>query len=247
MLSYRHPCSHLSSKYYIGHNFHATSQKNILLNRTKSGRTFLLGVPSNNFRKRNVFWNAPMFCPFVLLWYQNVDEAVSVVQGLACWPLVPKFAGSSPVEAVGFLRAEKILSTPSFEREGKLWVPCRRFAACKSSLNVPWKSPFRQYYRSLFPPISSNFRRWSAERVGRRGSIWWPKFERPKRAVQYVSRLQYIRGLPRTPKETNNKQICRWRWGWSVGGLCSEGKTSVLEEKSVPVPLWPPQNAYGLN
>ena len=27
--------------------------------------------------------------------------------GIACWPLVPKFAGSNPAEAVGFLRAKK--------------------------------------------------------------------------------------------------------------------------------------------
>ena len=26
--------------------------------------------------------------------------------GVACWPLVPKFAGSNPAEAVGFLRAK---------------------------------------------------------------------------------------------------------------------------------------------
>ena len=26
---------------------------------------------------------------------------------VACWPLVPKFAGSSPAEAVGFFRAKK--------------------------------------------------------------------------------------------------------------------------------------------
>ena len=31
---------------------------------------------------------------------------------VACWPLVPKFAGSNPAEAVGFLRVnKKILST----------------------------------------------------------------------------------------------------------------------------------------
>jgi len=30
--------------------------------------------------------------------------------GVASWPLVPKFAGSNPAEAVGFLRAKKILS-----------------------------------------------------------------------------------------------------------------------------------------
>ena len=26
---------------------------------------------------------------------------------VACWPLVPKFVGSNPTEAVGFLRAKK--------------------------------------------------------------------------------------------------------------------------------------------
>ena len=59
---------------------------------------------------------------------------------VACWPLVPKFAGSNPAEAVGFFRAKKILSTPSFGGELKSSVPCRRFAACKRFLNVTWKS-----------------------------------------------------------------------------------------------------------
>jgi len=27
--------------------------------------------------------------------------------GVACWPLVPKFAGSNPAEAVGFFKGEK--------------------------------------------------------------------------------------------------------------------------------------------
>jgi hypothetical protein len=30
--------------------------------------------------------------------------AASVVEWLACWPLVPKIAGSNPAEAVGFFR-----------------------------------------------------------------------------------------------------------------------------------------------
>jgi hypothetical protein len=37
--------------------------------------------------------------------------------GVACWPLVPKFAGSNPVEAVGFFRAKK--SSAPFPSEGK--------------------------------------------------------------------------------------------------------------------------------
>jgi hypothetical protein len=50
----------------------------------------------------------------------------------ACWPLVPKFAGSNPAEAIGFFRAEKkIPRTPSFGGEVKLAAPCLRFAAYK--------------------------------------------------------------------------------------------------------------------
>jgi hypothetical protein len=37
--------------------------------------------------------------------------------GVACWPLVPKFAGSNPAEAVGFLRAKK--SSSHLPSEGK--------------------------------------------------------------------------------------------------------------------------------
>ena len=37
--------------------------------------------------------------------------------GVACWPLVPKFAGSNPAEAVGFLSAKK--SSARLPSEGK--------------------------------------------------------------------------------------------------------------------------------
>ena len=36
---------------------------------------------------------------------------------VACWPLVPKFAGSNPAEAVGFFRAKK--SSARLPWEGK--------------------------------------------------------------------------------------------------------------------------------
>jgi hypothetical protein len=42
---------------------------------------------------------------------------------------------------------------PSFGGEVKPSVPCRRFAACKRSLYVMWKSAFRQNYRIRFSPI----------------------------------------------------------------------------------------------
>jgi len=46
---------------------------------------------------------------------------------------------SNPAEAFGFF-GQKILSMPSFGGEVKPSVPCRRFAACKRSLHLPWKS-----------------------------------------------------------------------------------------------------------
>ena len=77
---------------------------------------------------------------------------------VACWPLVPKSAGSNPAEAVGFFRAKKYLSTPSFGREVKPFVLCRRFTACKRSLNVTWKSGiFRQNSSAIYRPSSSSF------------------------------------------------------------------------------------------
>ena len=36
---------------------------------------------------------------------------------VACWPLVPKFAGSNPAEAFGFFRAKK--SSARLPSEGK--------------------------------------------------------------------------------------------------------------------------------
>jgi hypothetical protein len=38
---------------------------------------------------------------------------------VSCWPLESMFAGSNPAETVGFFRAKKIFSTPSFGGELK--------------------------------------------------------------------------------------------------------------------------------
>ena len=55
-------------------------------------------------------------------------------------------------------QGEKILSTPSFGREVKPFVPCRRFMACKRSLNVTLKSGiFRQNSSAISHPSISSF------------------------------------------------------------------------------------------
>ena len=74
----------------------------------------------------------------ILLGYNFILVCITGFGGLgvACWPLVPKLAGSNPAEAVRFLGRKKILSTSSFRGEVKPSVPCRRFAARKRSLNL---------------------------------------------------------------------------------------------------------------
>jgi hypothetical protein len=61
---------------------------------------------------------------------------------------------ASSTQVRGFKRrifqGEKIPNTPSFGGEVKPAVPCRRFMACKRTLNVMWKSAFRQNSRLLF-------------------------------------------------------------------------------------------------
>jgi hypothetical protein len=97
--------------------------------------------------------------------------------GVACWPLVPKFAGSNPAEAVRFLSAKKILSTPSFGGEVKPSVPCRRFSACKRTLNgMEVVISAKLLDNNL--AHSSTFCRWDLSRHGGRGGTWWRKLER---------------------------------------------------------------------
>jgi hypothetical protein len=66
--------------------------------------------------------------------------------------------GFKPYRSRRIFQGEKILSTPSFGGEVKPSVPCRRFAACKRSLDVTRNSAFRQNYLPTFLPTSSTFR-----------------------------------------------------------------------------------------
>ena len=86
--------------------------------------------------------------------------------GVACCPLVLKFAGSNPAEAVGFLRAKKILSTPFFGGEVKPSVPCR------ISLNGVEVVISAKLPDSILAH-SSHFHRWDLSRRGGRGGTWW--------------------------------------------------------------------------
>jgi hypothetical protein len=61
--------------------------------------------------------------------------------------VLAKFAGSHPAEAIGYLGRKKSSARLPSEGIVKPSVPCRSFTACKSSVNVTWKSAFTQNYR----------------------------------------------------------------------------------------------------
>jgi hypothetical protein len=96
---------------------------------------------------------------------------------VACWPLVPKFEGSNPAEAVGFFKGKKFLITPSFGGEVKPSVPCCRVAACKGSLNGVEVVILAKLSDNILAHIST-FHRWDLSRRGVRGGTWWRKWER---------------------------------------------------------------------
>jgi hypothetical protein len=133
-----------------------------------------VSLPSSRFKKNfsSTVWPlemGPVVCPETSV----TNHQPSGFGGLGVSVLASgnQVRGLKPSRSRRIFKGEKILSRPSFGREAKPWVPCRRFAACKRSLDVPWKSAFQQNW-SVYPPlISSNFCRWSAERIGRRGGI----------------------------------------------------------------------------
>ena len=74
-----------------------------------------------------------------------------------------------PTRSLWIFQGEKILSTPSFGREVKPFVPCRWFTACKRSMNVAWKSGIfrhRPFLAQVFLPFTT--------RVSG-GDTWWYK------------------------------------------------------------------------
>ena len=68
--------------------------------------------------------------------------------------------GFKPGRSRRVFQGEKILSTPSFGKEVKPSVPCRRFKACKRFLNVTWKSGIsgkihRPFLAHIVPPLAT--------------------------------------------------------------------------------------------
>jgi len=122
---------------------------------------------------------------------------------VACWLLVPKFAGFKPGRSLRIFKGEKIFSMPSFGGEVKPSVPCRWFAACKRSLELCGSRILEEICRNMsrprrVPPSAARglSRRWTwrhlAEKVGTSkggGKQWQPI---PKN----LPRIQCARAIP---------------------------------------------------
>jgi hypothetical protein len=105
--------------------------------RTKKKVKIIFYPTLSVFRNITVGWKVPRIRPFFLL-----------------------------VRATEVFSGEKIFSMPSFGGEVKPSVPCRRFAACKRSLNGVEKASCRQNYRTPFSPTVPPFATRSARVVG---------------------------------------------------------------------------------
>ena len=68
------------------------------------------------FQKQNTIFFKDGFRKLVQRWSKCIESGFGGLE-VACWPLVPKFAGSNPAEAVGFFRAKK--SSARLPSEGK--------------------------------------------------------------------------------------------------------------------------------
>jgi hypothetical protein len=80
--------------------------------------------------------------------------------------------GFKPGRSRRIFKGGKILSTPSFGREVKAWVPCRRFAACKRTLNVMLGKILRFYSRPSIPTSTARVRNASLGAEASVGQSW---------------------------------------------------------------------------
>jgi hypothetical protein len=70
---------------------------------------------------------------------------------VACWPLVPKFAGSNPAEAVGFF-GRKNPQHAFLRRGSKAVCPMSCFTTCKRTQKWRGSRHFRQNFSAISRP-----------------------------------------------------------------------------------------------
>ena len=131
---------------------------------------------------------------------------------------------------------------PYFGREVKPWVPCRRFAACKRSLNWCGSCNLRQNYQLILthivPPFATGISRIIVDGGvpgGERGNVQTRGGDKP-------TRLQYICGIShgpycrrRTVKVASNcSDVCSALFVW-----CQQSDCPLWAVKETAI-LWTP-------
>jgi hypothetical protein len=96
-----------------------------------------------------------------------------------CWPLVPKFAGSNPAEAVGFF-GRKNPQHAFLRRGSKAVCPMSCFTACKRTQKWRGSRQFRQNSLGHFSPIVPSSAAGFASIASDAGGLLWWKWERSK-------------------------------------------------------------------
>ena len=144
--------------------------------------------------------------PFLVCFSESFGlHFILFLQGTAASVLTfgTQVRGFKPGRSRRIFKGEKILSTPSFGGEVKPSVPCRRFAACKRSLELRGSRILDEICRNIsrprrVPPSAARglSRRWTwkhlAEKVGTSkggGKQWQPT---PKN----LPRMQCARAIP---------------------------------------------------
>jgi hypothetical protein len=165
---------------------------------------FLYRISRNMWSRHSVNLLTSPPPSFFNTWYINLflhtihDSGYRDLE-VACWPLIPDFAGSNPAEAVGF----------SYGGEVKPSVPCRALRHVKESKSEVEAATFDKilgHFSSIVPPSAAGFASVALDA----GVLLWRKLERSKSLV-----LLQVGGF-----------TCRWQ-RHSVKPSCWECSTTV--------------------
>ena len=72
---------------------------------------------------------------------------------VACWPLIPKFAGSNPAEAVGFLRGDKNPQHAVLWKGSKIIGPMSQICGMQKNPGFISQAPFGHHFSPIVPPL----------------------------------------------------------------------------------------------